>query len=205
MTKHSNPNNTGVHVYLNDSARREQIVGNENSSPHERYIILMNDTLTGENRKLSKQVMDLESQVEDLESEVESLEKGKVMLKGLLQNFHQMNKWNIAITKTYQDVLNKTKTVHFNYKKKSRKHLNYLEALMMLWVAIAYEFFTPSWGVMLSIVSSVMIVVAYQESTYLNLIWEEHKTDIDLIKETQKEMSKLETAQDYIHEFIDLH
>ena len=53
----------------------------------------MNDTLQADNKRLTKQIStNSKHQVEEFEGDIERMDKGKACLKGMLNNFNEIDK-----------------------------------------------------------------------------------------------------------------
>ena len=70
----------------------------KDSTPYERYIIQMNETLQIDNRNLVKEVNDLEKKNNELEEENESYDTSKRYTRGLLKNLVELEKLHSQIT-----------------------------------------------------------------------------------------------------------
>ena len=188
-----------VNIYLGQSTEKDKVLAD--ASPHERYIILMNETLQVDNRRLAGTVTDLESQVEELESDNSSMEKSKTYMKGLLKNFIEMTKWYKEICTHHDDIRAGIIQDLKAFKYKATRHLRILEGIMMVFMAVWYEYNTIS--IFLPVMGAITFMLAFQESTLMNLKICPYKTDTNKISDLTKEISKAEAAQDYIHVLID--
>lgn len=188
-----------VNIYLGQSTEKDKVLAD--ASPHERYIILMNETLQVDNRRLTETVTDLESQVEELESDNSSMEKSKTYMKGLLKNFIEMTKWYKEICTHHDDIRAGIIQDLKAFKYKATRHLRILEGIMMVFMAVWYEYNTIS--IFLPVMGAITFMLAFQESTLMNLKICPYKTDTNKISDLIKEISKAEAAQDYIHVLID--
>ena len=188
-----------INIYLGTKANQDKILND--ASPHERYIILMNDTLQLDNRKLTGMVTDLESQVVELESDSDRMEKSKTYMKGLLKNFIEMTKWYKEIC-THHQIIRDGITHDFKtFKYKATRHLRILQSLMMIFMAVWYEYNTLE--VFLPVMVVVACTLAFQESTLWNMNICPYKSDTNKISELSKKISNADAAQDYIHVLID--
>ena len=190
--------NDRVNIFLgNDSTKNEILSG---ASPQEKYIILINDTLQTENRQHIDRVKELESQVEDLEGDIERMEKGKACLKGMLNNFNEMNKMKTNVAKIETEIRQET-TNHIRlFKHKANKQLRMLEAFMVCVLGICYEW---NFGNCYILAGVMMIFIADAESTIANLTIPTFSDKENKLNELQSEINEADKAQDYIHELIE--
>jgi TolA-binding protein len=190
--------NDRVNIFLgNDSTKNEILSG---ASPQEKYIILVNDTLQTENRQHIDRVKELESQVEDLEGDIERMEKGKACLKGMLNNFNEMNKMKTNVAKIETEIRQET-TNHIRlFKHKANKQLRMLEAFMVCVLGICYEW---NFGNCYILAGVMMIFIADAESTIANLIIPTFSDKENKLNELHSEIKEADKAQDYIHELIE--
>ena len=190
--------NDRVNIFLgNDSTKNDILTG---ASPQEKYIILTNDTLQAENRQHVERVKELESQVEDLEGDIERMEKGKACLKGMLNNFNEMNKMKTSVAKIEAEIRQET-TNHIRlFKHKAIKQLRMLEAFMVCVLGICYEW---NFGNCYILAGVMMIFIADSESTLANLTIPTFSDKENKLKELHSEIKEADKAQDYIHELIE--
>lgn len=190
--------NDRVNIFLgNDSTKNDILSG---ASPQEKYIILINDTLQTENRQHIDRVKELESQVEDLEGDIERMEKGKACLKGMLNNFNEMNKMKTNVAKIETEIRQET-TNHIRlFKHKANKQLRMLEAFMVCVLGICYEW---NFGNCYILAGVMMIFIADAESTIANLTIPTFSDKENKLNELQSEIKEADKAQDYIHELIE--
>lgn len=190
--------NDRVNIFLgNDSTKNDILSG---ASPQEKYIILINDTLQTENRQHIDRVKELESQVEDLEGDIERMEKGKACLKGMLNNFNEMNKMKTNVAKIETEIRQET-TNHIRlFKHKANKQLRMLEAFMVCVLGICYEW---NFGNCYILAGVMMIFIADAESTIANLTIPTFSDKENKLNELQSEINEADKAQDYIHELIE--
>tara|TARA_B100001094_G_scaffold319806_1_gene365111 strand:+ start:490 stop:1089 length:600 start_codon:yes stop_codon:yes gene_type:complete len=194
-TEHTNDR---VNIFLgNDSTKNEILSG---ASPQEKYIILINDTLQTENRQHIDRVKELESQVEDLEGDIERMEKGKACLKGMLNNFNEMNKMKTNVAKIETEIRQET-TNHIRlFKHKANKQLRMLEAFMVCVLGICYEW---NFGNCYILAGVMMIFIADAESTIANLTIPIFTDKENKLNQLHSEIKEADKAQDYIHELIE--
>lgn len=194
-----------IHIHLSDvnKLNREKVFGDEkdNSDCAEKYIILLNDTLQMKQKEDMLTIHTLEQKNEELEEDIESLEKKNAYLKSLLKNFHEMNKMNKELSQNNIYIKENIEVSLNFFKYRATKHLRYLEGLLIIFLAIFYEFYPIDYAINIFIMLS--IIVAFQESTLMNLHIPIFSEKENRNKEITSEIEKINKAQDYIHEFID--
>lgn len=198
----SDSENENIHIHLNNGNRKKVFGEDENNvKPSEKYIILMNDNLQSKEKEYIVSIKELENKVEELEDETESLEKKNNYLKGLLKNFHEMDKLNKELVENniYSNEISLHTIKYFKYH--ATKHLRYLEILLIGFLGIFYEFYTIN--ITMNLFFILAIVISFQESTLMNLKLPEYKEKEKRNKEIIDEIKKTEASQDYIHEFIE--
>ncbi len=195
----SDTSRENINIYLGSTTDQDKVLAN--ASPHERYIILMNDTLQADNRNLVGKVTDLEAQVEELEADSDRMEKSKTYMKGLLKNFIEMMDLYKKICTIHDQIRTGIVSDLKGFKYKATRHLRILQSMIMIFMAIWYDYHPIS--VFLPVMFVVICMIAFQESTLWNLNISPYKTDTNKISELTKEIKKADAAQDYIHVLID--
>ena len=173
----------------------------DKATPQEKYIILMNDTLQYKNKELESDIHDLESQIEVFEEDNNRMEKGRNYMKGLLKNFVEIHKWYATVTEKNETIIHNITKDITRFKNNAKKHLRYLQTVMIVFLAIWYEYrkfidFFP-------ILTIFAVIAAFQESTLWNLQIPECTEDKNTISNLMEEIRKADAAQDYIHVLID--
>lgn len=194
--------NENIHIHLSDVNKKskEQIFDNQNGCI-ENYVITLNNTLQSKQKEDMLNIHDLEQKIEEMEDEIDSLEKKNSYLKSLLKNFHEMNKMSKELSKNNIFIKENIEVSVNFFKYRATKHLRYLETLLMIFLGIFYEFYALDYTVNVFIM--LVIIVAFQESTLMNLIIPSFPEKENKNKEIITEISKINKSQDYIHEFID--
>jgi hypothetical protein len=190
-------NSETVNIFLPEGKSKELIEG---ANVYESYIILQNNTLHSQNRKLLEQVKVLETRLEELENIEDRADVRNNNLKGLLKNFHEMDKWRKEVEKNLKEIIKNTEMEVEFFRWRATRHLRIFESIILCFLAIWFE--TLELISFINILSFAMIVVSFQEATLANvplLIYEEENK----IKELTNEIKKAVKAQDYIHEFLD--
>lgn len=193
-----NENKEIVNIYLTDKVKDKILTG---TSPYEKYIICINDKLQLENREYLKKIMKLESAVQDMEEELGQIEKRNFNIKGLLKNFHEMDKWRKEISENEEKMLSSTiKNIH-SFKYRATRHLRVLEAILIFFTGIYFEYYPLSQ--FLPVLVMLVIITAFQESTLQNLQLPSCTEEEKIVKKLREEIKKTIKAQDYIHDFLD--
>jgi hypothetical protein len=198
-TKNENTTKESVNIYLHSPEVKDGVLSG--SSSYERYIILMNDSLQLENKKNSSMITELETKVEELEDELGTSEVRNNNIKGLLKNFHEMNKWHSELDLQKSSILSKIQINMTQYKQKATKHVRIFEAALLVVLGLVYENYNIYDFVSMFLLLS--IVVSFQESLLLNLQVPVCTDENKRINELKEDILKTTKAQDYIHEFID--
>ena len=107
-----------LYIYLNNDGEEHPVL--TKATPHEKYILLMNETLQSRNEDNIMKIKELEIKVEEMEEDVDRSDSRRSYLKGLLKNFHEMHKWNEEIAALHTTINKKTAVYLYTYKRKSR-------------------------------------------------------------------------------------
>lgn len=188
-----------VNIYLNTQAKKDDVLSQ--ATPQEKYILLMNDSLQYKNKELESNINDLEAQIEVFEEDNNRMEKGRTYMKGLLKNFVEIHNWFTTVTDKQKNIITNISSEINKFKHMATKHLRYLQTVMILFLAVWYEYhkfidFFP-------ILTIFAIIAAFQESTLWNLRIPEYVKDKNTISNLMEEIRKANAAQDYIHILID--
>lgn len=184
-----------INIVFNPSDRREAIM--KESTPEQKYILLQNETLNAKNLDLLVRINLLESSAEE-QSRAESRANN---LKGLLKNFHEMDKIRKEANDCQRIIISNCRKDLAMFKNRATLHLRYLEVCFIFFIAFCYEYY--EFVYFLPIFYMVLSVIAFQESTLANLpsfVYE--KIDNNRI-ELEKKINEILNAQDYIYEFLD--
>lgn len=188
----------GIHIYVKEGEKDPLLA---KASVHERYIILMNDTLHQQNKEAESKISALESQVEELENQSDRDDKRRNYIKGLLKNFHELHKWNEELYQLESKMRKGARTTIYLYKGRASWHLRLLLVIFTILVGISYEF--HEFWVTVQLGSLLLIVASFQISMLKNLILPTFPELEKKVEEIQVLKKKVLVAQDYIHEFID--
>ncbi len=193
-------NEERVHIYLNSDGKVESPVL-KGASAHERYIILMNETLQHRVEKNLKKISSLENKVSILEEEVDRGDTRRNYIKGLLKNFHEMHKMNEKLTMVQTNMKITIQDSIKAYKIKLSWHLNILHTIFIVVIGISFEL-SDFWSIII-LVSLFLTLLAFHYSMLKNLIIPTCTVQEATVKNITDEKKMILEAQDYIHEFID--
>ena len=188
-----------VKFYLKDSDIESSVLSG--SSAHERYIILMNETLQFQNQENILKIRDLEEQVVVFENEIGRSEARATNLKGLLKNFHEMDSQLREVAENQAKVTETIRSGILQFKNKALRHLRVLQTIMIAFVAFSYEFMC--FNNFLPILFIMIIIAAFQESNLSALQIVDCEQHEQKIKELNEKIKITVKSQDYIYEFLD--
>jgi hypothetical protein len=191
-------NSETVNIFLPEGKSKELIEG---ANVHESYIILQNNTLHTQNRKLLEQVKVLETRLEELENIEDRADVRNNNLKGLLKNFHEMDKWRKEVEKNLKEIIKNSEMEVEFFRWRATRHLRIFESIVLCFLAICFE--TLELIPFINILSFAMIVISFQEATLGNIPLLIYEKEENRVKELTNEITKAVKAQDYIHEFLD--
>lgn len=189
-----------INIYLHREADKERVLSG--SSPQEKYIILMNDTLQADNKRLTKQIDELENQVEELEGDIERMDKGKACLKGMLNNFNEIDKLSKQIVKIEKEM--RCDTVdHINKNKKTFYELLRITEIVFVAILLVSYYFNINTSYF---ITPLAILCFLNIETNISSIQPPRFPDKEArLKELAKEIIEANKGQDYIHELIESH
>jgi len=189
-----------INIYLHREADKERVLSG--SSPQEKYIILMNDTLQADNKRLTKQIDELENQVEELEGDIERMDKGKACLKGMLNNFNEIDKLSKQIVKIEKEM--RCDTVdHINKNKKSFYEILRITEVVFVAILLVSYYFNINTSYF---ITPLAILCFLNIETNISSIQPPRFPDKEArLKELAKEIIEANKGQDYIHELIESH
>ena len=188
-----------INIFLNTTEKKEAILST--ASSQESYIILMNDYLHSENKDYRDKNSELEYKIEELETDNTRMEGGRTYMKGILKNFNEITKSCKEVNKYKQIIMDNTQKEFKIFQVGATKHLRVLESGLFIFLGIWYEYHSRI--DFLLILSVILVIAAFQESTLLNLKLPQFKKEKDQIVRLEKEIKDVEAAQDYIYDLID--
>lgn len=194
-------NNKDVNIFFtNDNAKDNTL---KDSTPYERYIILINETLQAENRKLSSEIHELEKNVGQLEEENESYDNSKRYTRGLLKNLVELEKMHSQISAKHKLMFLDSKDYIQKYFKKYIYFFRILECIMICLSAVIYHnnvFDT----IQFSLFSIFFIFpLVFTETIFSKFDLPKYINDIEVIKEIEDKIKKIRDSQDFLSDYID--
>jgi hypothetical protein len=162
----------------------------------------MNDTLQADNKRLTKQIDELENQVEELEGDIERMDKGKACLKGMLNNFNEIDKLSKQIVKIEKEM--RCDTVdHINKNKKSFYELLRITEIVFVAILLVSYYFNINTSYF---ITPLAILCFLNIEANISSIQPPRFPDKETrLKELAKEIIEANKGQDYIHELIESH
>jgi hypothetical protein len=127
-----------------------------NASSQERYIILMNNTLLERNQQHVHKIKSLEDTLDDLHECLCKAEARSEDLSCLVKKLENINIKDSTNIEVIRDNL-------YQYNKKARRHLRYLQTIIIAFVAFFYEFYC--FDIFMPIAVMMIVITAFQEST----------------------------------------
>jgi cell division protein FtsB len=193
--------NKDVNIFFTNDNTKDNTL--KDSTPYERYIILMNETLQTENRKLSSEIHELEKNVGQLEEENESYDNSKRYTRGLLKNLVELEKMHSQISGKRKLMFLDTKDYINKYFKKYIYSFRVLECMLVVFSAIIYHnniFDTIQFSLFSVFFISPMI---FTEMIFSKFDLPKYSKDIDDIKEIEDKIKKISDSQDFLSDYID--
>lgn len=194
-------NNKDVNIFFtNDNAKDNTL---KDSTPYERYIILINETLQVENRKLSSEIHELEKNVGQLEEENESYDNSKRYTRGLLKNLVELEKMHSQISAKHKLMFLDSKDYIQKYFKKYIYFFRVLECIMICLSAVIYH--NNIFDTMQFSLFSIFFIfpLVFTEMIFSKFDLPKYSNDIDTIKEIEDKIKKIRDSQDFLSDYID--
>ena len=198
-----------VNIFLGSKDQKEKIMST--ASAHEQYIIVQNDTLHVMNKVLTSENKELSSKVEEMEDYEDRADSRTNTMKGLLKNFHEIDKWRQGVSTIQATMLEDVNKDMMTFKQKARCHIRIFQAVLFCLVVVCFKFLGSGGSAWFEIpLSSFLIVfslsamiIAFHEFTLADLpCFKYPKPEVEIVK-LNREIKKATTANDYIHEFLD--
>ena len=190
--------NKAVNIFFKSTDKEDILKG---STPYERYIILQNETIQGENRQLSLKINELQNENTTLQEDVDKYDTSTRYIKGLLKNLSELEKLTSTISSERDVISNKNFTFYKNFKIKAQKHIYYLEAIMFVIMAILYEFKFLSQLQSIIVIFIILFNIAFTQNMLNNLILD--NTENQVIVNTKKKIDDIHKGQDFLYDYID--
>ena len=193
--------NKDVNIFFSNDNTKDNTL--KDSTPYERYIILINETLQAENRKLSSEIHELEKNIGQLEEENESYDNSKRYTRGLLKNLVELEKMHSQISVKHKLMFLDSKDYIQTYFKKYIYLFRLLESIMICLSAIIYhnnvfdtiQFSLFSIFFIFPLIFTEMIFSKFDSPKYIN--------DFEIIKEIEDKIKKIRDSQDFLSDYID--
>ena len=182
-------NNKDVNIFFtNDNAKDNTL---KDSTPYERYIILMNEMLQTENRKLSSEIHELEKNVDRLEEENESYDNSKRYTRGLLKNLVELEKMHSQISAKHKLMFLDSRDYINKYFKKYIYLFRLLECMLVVFSAVIYH--NNIFDTMQFSLFSVFFIfpVIFTENIFSKFDIPNYSNDFDTIKEIEHKINHL--------------
>ena len=194
-------NNKDVNIFFTNDNTKDNTL--KDSTPYERYIILINETLQSENRKLSSEIHELEKNIGQLEEENESYDNSKRYTRGLLKNLVELEKMHAHIYTKQKLMFLDSKDYIQKYFKKYIYLFRILECIMICLSAVIYhnnvfdsiQFSLFSFFFIFPLIFTEMIFSKFDLPKYTN--------EIETIKEIEDKIKKIRDSQDFLSDYID--
>ena len=191
--------NKPVNIFFKSNKIREETL--KGSTPFDRYIILQNETLQEENRQLTSKVNDLQTENSSLQEDIDKYDNSSRYFKGLLKNLSELEKLAGIVASEIEILGNKNFNIYKNFKIKAQRHIYYLEAIMILFMGILYEFKFLSQFQSIVVVFIVLFNIAFTQNMLNNLVCD--NIENTLINNTKKKIDDIHKGQDYLSDYID--
>lgn len=191
--------NTPVNIFFKTNKIKEETL--KGSTPFDRYIILQNETLQEENRQLTSKVNDLQTENSLLQEDIDKYDNSSRYFKGLLKNLSELEKLAGIVASEIEILGNKNFNIYKNFKIKAQRHIYYLEAIMILFMGILYEFKFLSQFQSIVVVFIVLFNIAFTQNMLNNLVCD--NIENTLINNTKKKIDDIHKGQDYLSDYID--
>ena len=152
------------------------------ATPHEKYIIVFNDILQAKNRKYIQIIKDLEISISELIVDTRYTDNS-------LHNLLEIKKWYAEISDNQVFIIKNTRHSIKNFKQKALKHLRIFQSLLLIFLAVWYEYHTALTDI-LPIMGIFLVFVAFQESTLWNLIIPTYQDNMERISFLQSKINE---------------
>ena len=190
--------NKAVNIFFKSNDKEDILKG---STPYERYIILQNETIHGENRQLNLKINELQNENNSLQEDVDKYDTSTRYIKGLLKNLSELEKLTSTISSERDVISTKNFTFYKNFKIKAQKHIYYLQAIMFVIMAILYEFKFLSQLQSIIVIFIILFNIAFTQNMLNNLILD--NTENQVIVNTKKKIDDIHKGQDFLYDYID--
>ena len=179
-----------VNIYLKNNTDKENIF--RDSSTYEKYIILMNEDLQGENKNLTEQI-------NDLKDENDKYDTSKRYIKGLLHNLIEIEKMTTEINENICKFYKKEKNIYETNFISTKFYFQLYESFFIIFLGILFQ---------LSLINIflVLIFTFYISGNFYFIEKLPTKFIICDLSENDKlneKIQKIKNSQDFLSEYID--
>ena len=192
-----------INIYFRNQAESQRVFKDLPSSSHERYIILMNETLQMENRALNRTTEELKNRVAELEEENENFDSSKRYTRGLLKNLVELERLREKISNVNKDKLTRTVNYVEQFMDNWKYYLRILQAVYAIFFAILYglQFYTAYDYIVFAFI--FVPPIAGIEMFFNNFKIPIVAEDEENIKSLETNIKKISDSQDFLNEYID--
>jgi hypothetical protein len=196
------PNFENFHIYLKSDKEKDMVL--KDASPHEKYIILLNETLQTENRELRETITKNENAIETLEEDVDKLENSKRYMRGFLNNILIVEKLHKKKCEDYEKMLKSYDNYIYNINRIANKQLSILVAVLMAIMGIVYEFEFFNLFQYIFVCSIMICYTAFYNGLVRNVKSPDTSSIKLSINAIDKEIIELNKGQDFLHEYVEI-
>lgn len=191
-----------IHIHVDsDKSSTLSSDNKETTTPYERYIIRMNESLQAENTDLKIKLAEQTSANEEFEDQIDRDDKSKVYIKGLLKNLVELDRKRSDVCNITEEMLRGYVDHVKSWSKQLKSSCDICSASLLAIYVLAL--FTVSWSGFLCLTLSNCILGSYMYKvrhgcppmniTSFKSKLATLKTDIKVITD----------AQDFIHDYMD--
>ena len=194
-------NNKDVNIFFTNDNTKDNTL--KDSTPYERYIILINESLQIENRKLSSEINELQGKIGQLEDENESYDNSKRYTRGLLKNLAELEKLHSQISNKHKLMFLDSRDYIHNYFKKYIYFFRLLECSLICFSAVIYH--NNVFDSMQFLLFSIFFIfpIIFTEIIFNKFNLPKYTTEIETIKEIEDKIKKISDSQDFLSDYID--
>lgn len=194
--------NEHVNIYLNNNEVKENIL--KDSTPYEKYIICMNETLQVKVTDQNENIKKLEDSIKELENEVDSYDTSKRYTKGLLKNLVEIEKMTHDILRNKEKCIKDVLELKQKCYDTNKFYLRIFEALFVVLISLSINMYAFDLEIAFMLFYSLLIFPVLEIFNNQIIILDFENTDV----KTQNEeltikIKKIRDSQDFLSEYID--